>query len=821
MIRKALSFFFIFSIPALLVASEPEPSNDMTASSGSVSGKVTDSETDRPVEYATIGVYSHADSSLVTGTISNSDGSFTIRDLPYGKYFVDITFVGYEHERIDQLVIGPDSRKVEVGPVLLDQATESIDAVEVVARQSTVEYKIDKKVINVGQDVASAGGTAVDVLENTASVQTDIDGNISLRGSSNFTVLIDGRPSILEGSDALQQIPTSSIQRIEIITNPSAKYDPDGTSGIINVIMKKERRTGFNGIVNASAESQGEYSLDAVLNYRTGKFNIFGSVETSERPSPGSGFMRNETLVNDTLFYFESDGEREWKRGGQVWKGGFDYFINDRNTLSLSGSVGDRRFGISSLNRYYEYSMPASGELFYIQSNRFEVDNNYYRADLNYRLTFDRPGQELTVYAYYSSNDGDDRQEIFEEITDASYRPLESEPGRQQSREISGRDQIRFNLDYVHPFSETKRLETGFQSQFNQGEASYLMESFDPDLQQWSPVDGFSNATDFHRNIHSVYAMYYGSFRNWFDYQVGLRGEYTDRMIRSLGTGEDYPIDRFDLYPSVFLSRKLPGDQQVQASYSRRVDRPRSWYLDPFPNYSDPRNIRIGNPGLKPEFIDSWELNYQKRFRQHVLSVETYYRKTYDKITSITELREDNVMVRTFENLNSDQALGLEMMANLLLTRWWDLMASSNIYHYKVTRLEQDGGGTRERNTFNLRANSNFRISKTGTRIQLTGLYNGPSVDAQGSSEAWWMTNIGVRQDFLENALSITLRVSDVFGTMKWASVTEGTNFTSQSEFSRQSPIFGISVSYKINNYKQRRGDSPGGDMDFGGEMGF
>lgn len=813
------AFIVVLNISGITAFAQPAPpvgenTGAMKDVAGDLHGMVIDRSTRQPVEFATIGLYNSTDSSLVTGTITDNTGNFRIDQVPFGEYFIDIRFMGYTNARISKISVSPERRKFSIGEISMQPSTTVLKEVEVVAERAAIEYRIDKKVVNVAQNIAASGGTAVDVLETVPSITSDAEGNIALRGSTGFTVLVDGKPTVFEGNDALQQIPASAIQHIEIITNPSARYDPDGTAGIINVIMKKNRQPGLNGIINLSAGTRGEYDGDINMSYKTGKLNLFGGFEIRDRANPGSSYSLMETYKSDTTHYLVSEGDRTWRRGGREIRFGTDYYLDDRNTISVSGNAGKRIFGFSNYLNYHDYSLPGSAEEFYYQDNRFGVDGDYYSFNLNHQLKFDDKGHELMTNVFYSGTKNKEGQEVYRRITDAGWNPVDTDPGRQQSTEHGNAGDFRLKTDYVKPLGESSKLETGYQGRYFRGDAVYDYEDFDPDLQQWIRSDAFSSHLSFRQNIQGAYLIFSNS-NKIADFQVGLRTEYTGRIIRQLTIGEDYKVNRFDYFPSASISRQLPADQQVQASYSRRIERPRDWNLDPYTYYIDPYNVRRGNPLLEPEYTGSWELNYIKRFGTSFISAETYYRQTSNKITDIRNLRQDGIMEMTFTNLDKETAAGLELSVNVKLLKWWTVTGGTNMYHYTIDGTAA-GKDTRSTNTWNMRLNNDFRL-KWGTRLQLNGFYNGRSVTAQGERKGFMMASLGIRQDLLQRRLTLSMNVRDIFSTMRFANSFYGDGFYSFSEFKRKSPTFGFSLTYKINNYKQRAPDNGMNEVEIDG----
>jgi len=690
----------------------------------------------------------------------------------------------------------------------------------VVADRDHVEYKIDKKIVNVSQDILGAGGSAVSVLENIPSVQVDIEGNVSLRGTENFQVLVDGRPSVIQGSDALQQIPASTIDQIEIITNPSAKYDPDGVGGIINVILKKQKQPGINGVVNASIGSGNKYSTDFLLNYRTKHVNVFGGLDLNYREWQMKGNSEYETHLEDTINYRNSEIKGKMNRRGYGIRAGLDYYLTDKTTFTLQGRYGYYGFGRDFTSRRYIFTEPLTTNDYSRSSSISDRGGNYYRINLDFLHNFDNKGQKLEAMIYYSNRKTDDWDEQKDYITDENWNIVDDTPETIKSIEDEVDYELRLKADYTKPIGGEGRIEAGYQSRLNTENEVYTFLDYDYGTGDWIENDLFSSEVDFKRNIHAVYGIY-SNVWGTFGYQLGLRGEYTDRKFENVESTEAHIIDRFDYFPSIHLSKSFTGEHQVIVSYSRRIDRPRGRELDPFPNYMDPYNIRIGNPVLEPEYIDSYELGYQKRLDKSFISVEGYYRINKNKITRIKILQDDGTFLHTYENLNRDFSLGAELMINLDITKWLLFNASTNLYNYRMEGNIESEDVVRESTNWDGRGNLTLKF-KYDIRIQITGIYRGPTVTAQGEREGYFVTNAALRKDFFNKKLTTTLSVRDIFKGTRREMVSSGASFYSYEFFQRESPVVSLNITYLINNYKkQRNGRENGSDSEGGMEMEF
>ncbi|MBL7968180.1 MAG: TonB-dependent receptor [Prolixibacteraceae bacterium] len=779
--------------------------------SGKVKGKIIDADTKAGMEYANVSIYRKQDAKLVTGAIANEAGTFEIGDLPFGDYYIEAAFIGFEKTKIEDIKIQPNATNVDMGTIELAVSRQNIGTVDVVAERNRVEYKIDKKVINVTNDINAAGGTAVTVLENTPSVEVDIDGNVSLRGSSSFTVLIDGRPSVLSGSDALKQIPSAAIQNIEIITNPSVKYDPDGMAGIINIVMKKNVLSGVNGILNLNGGTGKKYGTDLMLNYKTKKYNLFFGANWNDNTDEGRMKSTRETYQNDTTTFLVMDGSRDMKRGGKQLKGGFDYFLSDNTSVTVSGEVGQYSFGGEGGGNLHEYRSPGTYNLYSVQDNNSMREGNYVSGAASFLTKFDEKGMHKLEGSFdYRSRDGQSNETIDEFISDASFKQTSNYLSQVLTTEDSKSDDFRFKLDYTLPLQRGAKFEAGLQSRVESETELFSFKNFginDPK---------FTSDMDFREDIHAAYSTYSGKYVG-IQYQLGLRGEYTKRTIDHSKATTPYVLDRFDLFPSAHFSYDLNDNNQLMTSYSRRINRPDGRDLDPFPSYMNQYTIRIGNPDLKPEYTDSYELSYMRKFGNSFISFETFYRTTNDLMTRVQELKDDGIIYMNTQNLNRDHSLGGEIMGNVNVTKWLLVNTSFSLYNYQLKGEVLGKSVDKQSTNYSGRLNATVKFN-SDSRLQLTGFYRGPSVSAQGDQKGMVFTNLSYRQDFLKKKLSATLSVRDVLGTMKMEGTSFGDDFKSTFKMQREPRVLMLTLSYKINNYKMDK-QAPADQQNQGGGM--
>jgi outer membrane receptor protein involved in Fe transport len=768
---------------------------------GKIKGKIIDAETKAAMEYATVAVYRQQDSKLVTGGTASATGDFEIDELPFGLYYVEANFVGFELKKVSNVKIIPNSTTINIGTIELSVARTHVGEVEVVGERGRVEYKIDKKVINVTNDINASGGTAVTVLENTPSVEVDIDGNVSLRGSASFTVLIDGRPSVLSGSDALKQIPSSAIQNIEIITNPSVKYDPDGMAGIINVVMKKNVLSGVNGIANVNLGTGKKYGTDILVNYKTKKYNILFGANWNDNTDYGTMKSTRETSANDTTTYLITDGRRDQSRGGKQIKSGFDYYFSDNTSVTVSAELGNYNFGGAGGGNLHKYTSPATVDIYSIQANKSLRNGNYVNANSSFLTKFNELGTHKLEGSFnYRNRDGVSSETIDESLSDAGHTQTSDYLSRVKTDENSNSNDYRTKLDYTLPLNDGDKFEAGFQSRMERENESFNFKNFDPESGSFINNPLYTSAMNFKEDIHSIYTTYSGNVKA-IQYMLGIRGEYTNRVIdHHSADSQKYSLNRFDYFPSAHFSYELADKSQFMTSYSRRINRPDGRDLDPFPSYMNQYTIRIGNPNLKPEYTDSYEFSYMRKFGASFVSLETFYRTTNDLMTRIQDLR-DGIIYMTMDNLNRDHSLGGELMGNINMTKWLLVNTSFSLYNYKMKGVVLGESIDKQSTNYSGRLNATVKFSGD-RRLQLTGFYRGPSVSAQGDQKGMVFTNLSYRQDFLKKKLTATVSIKDILGTARMQGTSSGADFKSTFKMVREPRVVMLTLSYKINNYK-------------------
>lgn len=763
----------------------------------SVHGIVQDSLSKEPLEYATVILFDAQDSAQVSGIATNSSGVFKLDSLRPGQFFARVSFLGYDVKTIPQIRLGREQQNVDLGKILLSPTGLISDEVTVTTERLAVEYHVEKKVINVAQQNIAPTGTAADVLANAPSVTVDIEGNVKLRGSSNFTVMIDGRPSILDANDALQQIPSGSIDKIEIITNPSSRFSAEGTAGIINIIPLHRGANGISGQVNARTSMDERRGVDFTFTRPLGKaaLTLGGNVGTNR--DPGESRSETRTTFQEATSTVKTDGSSMSVRDNYGFRGEIDLPLNEHDALYFGGRFGDFSFGRNSDLAHWESDDQSSLSQYSLSRNRSDRGGQHLSAFSNWKHRFPEEDHTLTADISYAGRAGEgtnDNEQFAEDGTLLSgTRAIEDGPG------------FRFEAkaDYVRPLAKERKFESGISSFFGGADEENTSLIYDSLSNGYVEQPEFSNDTKFRRALLAGYSMLSGEVKQ-LEYQLGLRAEYLDRTITHGGEFASTGIDRFDLYPSLHTAMQLGGGKQLSASYTRRVEHSGHWHLDPFITWQNAYNVRQGNPGLLPEFIDSYELGYQMNVLKQFVSVEGYYRVKHNNVEFLRSVYAENVTLTSPANVGRQFSLGTELRTDIIVRKGWSLGLSGNLYDQRVNG--EAAGRSFDEHSFAYDAKLNNIMALTpSTRLQLDANYNGPTISSQGENEPEFSANAGIRQDFLNKSLNVALQVRDIFGSRKRESTTESPGLYSYEYFSQDAPVFTLSASYSFNNFKKKR----------------
>lgn len=764
---------------------------------GAIFGKVYEAAQRTPIEFANVLLLSVKDSAMVRGIATNAKGEFRFEALPPGEYYLDVQFIGFKKKRVAGFAITAARPTIDLGGILLQQTTLAVEGVEVEAEALAVSYQLDKKVINVGRQPAASSGTVVDVLENVPSVSVDIEGNVSLRGSSNFTVLIDGRPSILEPSDALQQIPASTVENIEIVTNPSAKHDPEGASGIINIVLKKERRSGRSGIVNLNLGAGEKYGGDFLYDYKSGSVQATFGVDYNRRLFTGTEREENQTTREGLISTINSNGDSRRQDKNLGGRGELRWEPSRKDEFNFGGRYGERNSVRGSTLQYFESVSTAPTASEYSSASDRTRARDFYALNAGYKHRFAPKGHELAAELFYSRREGD-------EANTFSLRTLaENMISGQRNTEIGPSRELRAKIDYTLTLGEKSKFEAGYQSEWERSEDRTGLSEYDRLMDAYVTRAQFNNFTQYDENAHALYALFAAAWRGT-SYQLGLRGELTDRAIYSASAAQRFVIEQWDYFPSVHVSRQIAGKHQAMASYTRRIERPNGGELEPFLTWVDAYNVRVGNPALQSEYIDSYELGYQMNFAQSQWSLEAYGRKTHNKIEDVRSVYADNVTLRSAANIGADYTFGSELLWTRDFTKRWSVNLTGNLYQYRITGVLFDEAFERESFNWNLRGSNSLKL-QSGTQLQFDAIYNSPSVATQGRREGFFTANVAIKQEFFAKMFSATLQVRDVFRSAKEESISEGENFYNARASRREAPVVLLNLKYNFNHYKTER----------------
>lgn len=795
----------------------------------SIRGKIVDESTNRPLDFVNVALLTAGNPAPTTGVVSDEDGNFYLPNVPNGKYTLRISFVGYNPI---ELPLNLSDKELNMGLIKLREDSKTLNEVQVVGQGSQMRFEIDKKIFTVDQNISAAGGSATEVLQNIPSIDVDNEGNVSLRNSTSVEVWINGKPSGLTADNRaqiLQQMPAESIESIEIMTNPSARYNPEGTSGIINLVLKKNRKAGYYGSVSAgsmwSVGTTPGFNSGFNINYSKGRFDTYFNIGYRAMNFVGGGWNNRYSLNGtDTLTLLEQNTTMLRQFSGLFTRAGVDYRINDNHTIGISGFGMLRSGGGGSTINYLltDYS-DMSVMRNYSRVNDENSGRPGMNVSLDYRWDVNDKGSNLMSSLSYSTHQGYSEENYLQKdflSNDSSYMRQRNEG---QNKEYQ------FKLDYTHMFSESNRLEAGWQStiqdRFGPNSAINLINN--------QPLYAYYNEFDYNEQIHAAYATYGTRFNN-LSIQGGLRGEYFWRHPintvlddNGVEVETDYQAEgEMQWFPSVFLSYSLPENNEFQLNMTRRVDRPRGRQINPFRDFSDSLNISYGNLALKPEYTTALELNYLKTWDNHTLSTTVYHRFTDDVIQRVSYLNGPS-MESTFMNITQSQSTGAEFVVKNNLFRILNLTSSVNLYYNKMDAatytnpydaLQVTTIPGQENFTWSARMMGNIILGKS-TTAQITGYYSAPRLIAQGKETASYAVDLGVRQTFFNRALSVNLMVRDLLDTRRRSSVTWGEGFYQQSESYFHGRMIGLTATYNFGNMRPKKTQTR--QQEGEGEMGF
>jgi len=833
-------------------------------------GTVYDSVSQKPLEFATVSVFRMRDSAMVGGMITDSKGKFQIDKLPVGRHRVTISYMGYGTLTIKGVKLPFSEPSADLGKVYIAPTQATLNIAEVSADKAVFQMGLDKKVFNVDKTNLGDSENATEILRSTPTVEVDFEGAVKIRGSA-VQVYINGRPTGLTGdsqAEILDQLPANTVKSIELITNPSAKYDPEGGSGIINIVLKKNVLEGFTGSAKVSAGTSTwvpfrRYSGALSLNFKNNKINIFSnfSYNYSERYSRRNS-LRHTFMPTDTSFLEQFSNSKRIRNGGMA-RVGMDYYFDDFNTLTIAarirpsggGSQGDVQYDYMDAEKN---KTEISKRLSDGQQNRFSMTYNLIYSkvfkkkkkkkgeeDKTIRRdnSSDKSGghkhwhgrgdgraagrsgtmgdkQELVIDLQYSMNDDNNNSTYVEQFYQADWTEINATPDSQMTTTLNKMHQGVVRIDYTHPFGKQMKFEVGYKGNVRWIGKDFKSETFDYTQMQMVNDTGLTNNFQYMQQVHALYATF-GHKIGKFSYKLGIRGEYTLTNSRLVSPSDSTFVNNYpSIFPTAHVSYELPKNQQIQLGFSRRIDRPSTWRLNPFARYSDPRNLRYGNPFLLPQYTNAVELSYVNYWKGgNTFMLTGFYKYNTDLIDDFRVLRSDGVTERTPMNFNSSHHWGGELVTRFVPFKWWSISLTANVY-----QNIQDGSNVGDEFTYNAIAgsgslNMNFTF-KFGMRIGLSAYVHMPRVVAQGTSGAYSWNSISISQKVLKNKGTISFRVQSPVN-LPYVSRTETSSFTLDASHAWEGPVFNLSFSYRFGKVNVRDSRSKNaGRLNSGGSGG-
>lgn len=762
-----------------------------------VSGVVLDSATASALPFANITLHSKSDSAFITGASTDVEGEFELNNVTEGEYYLKVSFVGYNTKFIPSLKINKSSQKIDLGKITLSKVTYELDAAEVVGEKVSEELHLDKKVINVSQNLNAQGGSALDVLQNQPSVRVDPDGTVYLRGSSNFTVYVNGKPYPLQGSDALKQISANTIENIELITNPSSKYDAEGSAGIININLKAQKDYSLSGILNLNSGTGDKYNADGTINYNYNGLSLNGGLDYRNNLFLNNQEIQRVSNLGSFTQLNQTNVSVRNKREQYAFRSGLDYTFNPQSSLGLTLGVGvvDIEGGLST-NVLKQQS--GLSNYSYVK-NKMEIPVKYVNTSLNYQYKFEPDVNDIYFEATYNYVDVPNDQVTEEYSSNENFNSLTDLISKVSYSNGSTRNEGRAKLNYKHKLSEGTTIETGVQTNYSFRNLSAVNKIFDKNLNDYVVDYNLTNEFDLRNNVYAGFVSFTSQIAE-FSYMIGLRGEYMDRLLDQKTLSQSYNFEKMDFFPSVNVSRKI-DDHQLQLSYSRRINRPNENILNPFPFFSDPNISVSGNPKLKPEYIDAFEFNYQKMFGGVFFSAQTYYRKSKDSFTQTFSTDSTGKLNIIFNNYGNSDVYGAELSSSFSVADIFRFDPSVNLFQTHLDGLAD--GKAIVKDFFNWSARLNATVTITpDTRFMLSGNYM-KVVDAQSESDPFMQISASLRQEFFNKAMSLTLQARNLFKASDMKFTTTGSNFSGRAFIRPEAPVFSLVFSYNFNNFKR------------------
>jgi len=827
--KTTLLLFFLGLL--LFSARAQKPQVISEKSEVTISGNVIDEETKEPLEYATIVVFSKLKNAIITGGITDSKGDFSI-PVEIGAFDIRIEYIGFKTQIIENKRITNDEN---IGNFSLILDVEALDAVEIIAERTTVEFRLDKKIYNVGKDLTVRGGTVSDVLDNVPSVSVDVEGNVALRGNDDVRILINGKPSGLVGlnsTDTLRQLPAESIERVEVITSPSARYDAEGSAGILNIILRRSKLQGLNGAMTLNTSYPTQAGVSGNINYRTGNLNFFNTTGYSYRETPGNSYNNTEFFNGDNPSTFLNEERKfERERKGLNTNLGVEWYVNKTSsfTASMVYRNSDNASNTTNIldeigsNNSITRNIRLDPEIEDDKTIQYSLNyDNQFNGDSQHKLTFD--------FQYEKSEESETS------LINQNRIDVENVETREKQ------DRILLQADYVKPVGKEGQFEMGYRGQFQNLNSDFLVENTNDNGDTFFINTDLSNDLAFSQYVNAFYTQYGNKLGDKFSYLFGIRLEGTRVTIDQETSGDFEKKNYTQLFPTANLAYEISEDASITLGYNRRIRRPRSYFINPFPSRSSATSIFQGNPNLDPSTSDAFDIGYLNRFGKVTLSTSVYFQhatNTFNFITRETDLYyifETNQTISQndpdFDQINDDFDLvpiikrgpvnlatndrfGFEFTLSYRPTKKWSLNGNFNVFQ-SITRGDfEEQNFDAENLSWFMRLNNKYTLpGEVDWQTRL--FYRGPNETAQSISAGVFSTDLAFSKDLFEEKASLALRVSDLFNSRKRISESFTSNFRSDSEFQWRQRTYTMSFTYRFNqqkNQRQRRGGQGNGEQ--------
>ncbi len=753
--RHSVLLIFILSFIVSSIAQTPN-----------IRGAVFDDK-NQPLDFASIYILKAADSSDIAGAVTNEAGQFIVENLKLDNYLVRIITMGYAEKWL-QVSLTELNQTAALGNIILTDKGQNLNEVQIEAERRLLENNIDKKTFQVDKSIISQSGSAIDALQQLPNVTLDENGSLQMRGSEGVLILINGKPTGINGANLqtiLNQIPANTIEKIEVITNPSSKYDAEGSNGIINIILKRNRKAGISGNLNMQAGTRDKYNVSAGLSYNKGKLGLSATYGLRYHNMQWHGYLDRKIIYEDSTYYFNTKNNGRNRSLSQSVSMSTDYYFDKLNTLSVTGSGTFGRDKRPEWINYSESDIFKNPSAKFARYNDINSQNTFYNINTQYRKTFIKPQKEFSISGNYTNNADTNTLNGQNQYTLSNYIPSDSISDKRQNRSKSYTQNLMLQSDYVLPLTKERKIETGLKVAYRQYDNEMRISKVQPISEEWKLDSTLSNRFFYSEIINAGYFNFTGIYKS-FGYQAGTRIEQTiaDGELRYTKVPVGY--QRFDFFPGFYLLKKIKKIHEWKLNYTRRIERPSAGQLNPFSDLSDPRNVRRGNPELKPQFINSIELDYTYTNKKIMTNPGLYYKQTNNLIWRYITINE-GVNYVSFENLGTSYNFGLDWVTTYNPVKWFNTLTSIMVYrnHMKgqLGTFVYDNANIMG----NLKQTVNFKIKKK-VDLQFTYNYRTPFLSPQGKGITMQWLDMGASMQVLKTKGTVTLTLSDIFNTRQF-----------------------------------------------------